>query len=378
MFKKKDTAVGAPASADGLIVTQVWGQRGWQNRDVVGESHHSSAIRALLPTKHDDGGEEVIVPVTIVHNPANQYDKNAIEVRASTGLIGYLPKAEASEFAPVLSALQINGRVAGTTARVYGYMGYDYDTDKKGFIGSARVDLAEPHLLFPANLPPDEPHTVLPEDGAIQVTGEEQHMAALRPFLNSKGECWVHATVHSVVEKSARAEKTLAEIRIDGLPVGRLTPKMSADLLPAVDYLAERGHVACVHAMVKGNHLKTDVVLHTLRAGELPPEWFAARPLPAPGQITTSIESPADMVVASQTATAPTATAPTATADIESAVAPTQSTNGSTAAPETPQTSGLLPPAAAQLPPADWYPDPDGLKRLRYWDGQQWTQHVAD
>src|SRR3954469_6685075 len=28
-------------------------------------------------------------------------------------------------------------------------------------------------------------------------------------------------------------------------------------------------------------------------------------------------------------------------------------------------------------PPADWYPDPFGRLELRYWDGQQWTQHVA-
>jgi hypothetical protein len=27
---------------------------------------------------------------------------------------------------------------------------------------------------------------------------------------------------------------------------------------------------------------------------------------------------------------------------------------------------------------ADWYPDPRGEKRLRYWDGSQWTDHTAD
>lgn len=30
-----------------------------------------------------------------------------------------------------------------------------------------------------------------------------------------------------------------------------------------------------------------------------------------------------------------------------------------------------------QLPPADWYPDPKGEARLRYWNGTDWTQHVA-
>jgi uncharacterized RDD family membrane protein YckC len=28
--------------------------------------------------------------------------------------------------------------------------------------------------------------------------------------------------------------------------------------------------------------------------------------------------------------------------------------------------------------PANWYPDPLGERRLRYWDGGQWTGHTAD
>lgn len=37
------------------------------------------------------------------------------------------------------------------------------------------------------------------------------------------------------------------------------------------------------------------------------------------------------------------------------------------------------PPAAAApaLPPANWYPDPSGQTRLRYWDGARWTDHTA-
>jgi hypothetical protein len=60
-----------------------------------------------------------------------------------------------------------------------------------------------------------------------------------------------------------------------------------------------------------------------------------------------------------------------------------------------PQQGYSQPPAAAATPPqaaapaqeaapaagaakADWYPDPRGEKRLRYWDGSQWTDHTAD
>jgi hypothetical protein len=35
-------------------------------------------------------------------------------------------------------------------------------------------------------------------------------------------------------------------------------------------------------------------------------------------------------------------------------------------------------PDAPEGAKADWYPDPRGEKRLRYWDGSQWTDHTAD
>lgn len=31
----------------------------------------------------------------------------------------------------------------------------------------------------------------------------------------------------------------------------------------------------------------------------------------------------------------------------------------------------------AQVAPAGWYADPSGRSELRYWDGSQWTQHIA-
>jgi Protein of unknown function (DUF2510) len=30
-----------------------------------------------------------------------------------------------------------------------------------------------------------------------------------------------------------------------------------------------------------------------------------------------------------------------------------------------------------ELPPADWYPDPEHQGMQRYWDGTQWTEHRA-
>ena len=60
---------------------------------------------------------------------------------------------------------------------------------------------------------------------------------------------------------------------------------------------------------------------------------------------------------------------------------------GSSAAPPASAPAAGAPPAGgaatgADAPPpggkADWYPDPRGQKRLRYYDGTSWTDHVAD
>jgi hypothetical protein len=64
---------------------------------------------------------------------------------------------------------------------------------------------------------------------------------------------------------------------------------------------------------------------------------------------------------------------------------PAQQASPPTAAqPPAAQNVGAGPGAAASAPAggagakADWYPDPRGEKRLRYWDGSQWTDHTAD
>jgi collagen type III alpha len=187
----------------------------------------------------------------------------------------------------------------------------------------------------------------LPVGSAIQVTGEENHLPAILQYLNSDGECWIHATLHQVVEEGSRSSKTLAEVRIDGNTVGRLTPKMSSDLLPAVSYLAELGQATCVRAIVKGNRLKAEVVLYALRAHELPADWFNA------------LAVVQGVPVASEGALTP--------VDLRNVGEPAQ--------PQAPSTAET--PTPPPMPPADWYADPHHVARLRYWDGAQWTEHMA-
>ena len=43
----------------------------------------------------------------------------------------------------------------------------------------------------------------------------------------------------------------------------------------------------------------------------------------------------------------------------------------------TPTSSVSAPPATSTGAPAAWYADPSGRFELRYWDGKEWTEHVA-
>jgi len=336
------------------VLFEVWGQRGWPQVEVVGESHHTREIRALFPARLDSAGQEVATPVTVTHDAKNRHDKNAVEVRASVGLLGYLSREDAARYAPVLSALQAQGVTPATMARVWAYEGYSYDdSNNQQFTGSVRVDLPEPHMLVPANLPPQGAHVILPVGAAIQVAGEEKHMRAIAPFLNSHGECWAHATLHEIVDQSGRTAKTLTEVRINSEPVGRLTPKMSTDMLPVVNYLSGRGKLAGVRAIVKGNALKAEVVLYTMRSSQLPADWF---------------EHSAASGVAIATAGSGQGASSTGMA-----IQPVGESSGLTHAASGAQEQVARPP----LPPANWYPDPQGVARLRYWDGARWTGRTA-
>lgn len=337
-----------PLPQDGAQTGQfeVWTPRNARGVDAVGAFYHQREFQALFPKGHNDRGVELQVPVRLVHNPRNRHDSNAVEVQASTGLVGYLSHENGICYAPFLAGLQRDGLTAVTTARAWGYVEKDWETGKTNFAGSMRLDLPEPHMLIPANKPPAALHQILPTGSAIQVTGEEDHMPAITPYLNVAGECWVHATIHETIEVGPRSSKALAEVRVDGNTVGRLTPKLSGDMLPTVQFLAGRGEMTCVHAIVKGNSLKAEVVLYSLRAQELPAGWFTGlgTPLPPPN---ASQRSPDDAEVQPSGVD-------------EALVRPVD---------------GETPPPP--LPPAQWYDDPQHVARLRYWDGAQWTDHTA-
>lgn len=273
----------------------LWGQRGWPNLDIVGESHHLKPIRALFGPNLKAGGTEMTATAQLIPEPQNRHDRNAVAVWIGSHHVGYLSREDAVRYAPVLSALVAEGWAPQVSARVWAGQWSSDSRDQDGFSASVRLDLAEPHLLLPANMPPGQQYRLLPAGSSIQVTGEDKHLDVLSAWLCPEGECWVYATLHELTEQLARTTRTVVEIRIDDHRVGQLTPKMSGELLPAVRHLAEQGQTATARAIVKGNRIKTEVVLHVARAHELPDSWLSV-PASAPTTVTPTPSAPVPVV----------------------------------------------------------------------------------
>jgi hypothetical protein len=91
-----------------------------------------------------------------------------------------------------------------------------------------------------------------------------------------------------------------------------------------------------------------------------PPPGGYGTGTPSAGAPGAGAAPPAATPAAPPAATPPAAAPPSPTPAAEPATAaqPTQAESGG--------------------PAAGWYPDPQGQKRLRYWDGSRWTEQTAD
>ncbi len=262
-----------------LVSFELWGSRDWCNQEVAGESFHSQPLQRLFgraTAKH----REVQTVATLVPEPDNKHDPAAVAVRIDGETVGYLPREIAGAYGAMLAELRGRARVAQVACRVWGGMVTDYDTNRAGrlvekerFTASVTIALAEPHLCTPVNEPPAVPHLMLPDGGAVQISGEDQCMPAIEPLLRPEGEGFAYATLHEIADTGGRTVKELVEVRLDGLRVGQLTPKMSGDLLPAVRHLQQLGLAAGAKAKLKGNRLKAEITLHCAKAHELPADW---------------------------------------------------------------------------------------------------------
>lgn len=110
--------------------------------NIVGESQHQAALRALDVDDKLSMEDPVQFTALIVPEPENPYDAGAIRVCIDGGgPVGYFPRDEAQRYAGVASALAEMGVVGVCVGRLTG--GWDEETS----IG-VKLSLAEPWTLL--------------------------------------------------------------------------------------------------------------------------------------------------------------------------------------------------------------------------------------
>lgn len=258
----------------------LWSQYTWANREVVGESYRAAEIRALFPQGRPvRRGDEIKTIARLVPEPTNPHDPRAVAVYVKSTLVGYLAKAEAAHYQPVILNLNRRGYEAQVPCEISGHEYQRQETDKRGrvmvltlFDCEVRICLDEWYRCVPVNPAPPN-HVLYPHGSALQLQKEEDHQAVLQRYLSAHRECWAYGTLHEIQGGTEKAPKPLVEVRIDGERVGQLTPAMSAHFLPTMSALTQHGKTSAVKLLVKGSELKVEVVLFAARAHDLDPSW---------------------------------------------------------------------------------------------------------
>lgn len=350
----------------------VWGRDGWFGQEVAGEQFFVKGWRPLLPQTLPSEGMELFDKAVLVREPRNRHDRNAVRVDIRDQQVGHLPAEDAERYRSILDHLAASGIAARAHARVWAAPRIEYEFDRRGHmreVDTGKVNcrisliLPQPHLLVPLNSAPAEPHAMLPMGRSVMVKTDGVPISVFEPVLSDAGEGWVHATLHEIHEQLARSVRELIEVRINGRRAGQMTPAMSAKFLPIIRTLAEQGRLCATPAVVRGNRLQVEVRVHGAQTSELPQEWLlehannALSPQPDPAAHPTIMSAP---------------TAADGAVRVDATLAGASLNNPS----GTGKPGSVTAPAAPVSGEAGWFPDPQGVAPLRYWDGTDWTSRI--
>lgn len=135
---------------------------------VVGESHRQEALEALGGARTVRGVERIEHQATLMPEPDNPVDPAAVAVQIEGRLVGYLSRADARAYRPILDLCKSMGYGVGCHASLTG--GWDRGSGERGAIGVVL------HLGSPAELMAE-----LRAGGLVPESAAEEAPAPQRP-----------------------------------------------------------------------------------------------------------------------------------------------------------------------------------------------------
>ncbi|MGO4604510.1 HIRAN domain-containing protein [Terrabacter sp. 2YAF2] len=242
--------------------------------EVAGEWFYQDAFRAVYKRRGAAitayGQELQDLAAELAIDPSNPHDPNAVAVWVSGQMLGFLPRGTAAEYAPALADLAEEGGHLSVSARAWARA-----DDNDQIYASATVWLPPAHGVQPFNAFPEGPYQVLPAGRAVQVTGEDEHMDVLRPFVSDR-ERYLVVTLHLVQEaRTPRSTPFEAiEVRLGGRRVGTLTKAMSGQLRDLVAHVDGLSRLPACCAVLRGSPLRAELTLHVARSADVTSRWL--------------------------------------------------------------------------------------------------------
>ena len=211
---------------------------------VVGESHYQKALRRAVGGNHSDAG--LPVEASLVREPTNKYDRNAVRVDVDGETVGYIARDEAPLMQERLALLERQGRRPVCQARVFG--------GGPGKPSYGVVLQAGYALNGFSNRMPTGAQVVLEASSMTTVTGEELHQPTLELYAPRDRDAlsYVFATLGlcDITKGKYKGQRTI-EVRVDEQRVGQLTFAMAQRYRLTVEAGLTAGHLVVATAVLR-------------------------------------------------------------------------------------------------------------------------------
>lgn len=255
----------------------VWGRTA-ERIEVVGEFARAESYVALLGREvgfHSSAGADRDVQLQLAEDIGNPYDEYAVAVWCEGHHVGYIPRERAAEVSRIL-------RRMGTSVSLPGRI---WARNDRGEI-RARATIQTPPLdrWQSAGMPPGDAEVVLPDGARMQVIGEENFMDTLGPLVPDEGEAMVWLCLKVDFDFRPNSAKKRVNVFLDEDQIGWLSDVQSANVLPIVQHINERGKVAVAKGVIAGSPLKAEVVLYVARAADVTRDWLDSHGEPTTAQ----------------------------------------------------------------------------------------------
>lgn len=256
---------------------EVWGHLP-VHVEVEGEFARPRSFLKLLGSEPEfetyDGAERKVM-LDLVPDKQNPYDRNAVAVWCEHNHVGFLPKDIARSYQEAIVTLGAPVRVPG---RIWGRL--DSDTVR----ARAYFNVVDPNGFRQHGNPPGDAEVILPKGARMQVIGEENFMDALGALVPDEGEVMAWLRLKIDYDFRPNSAKKRVNVYLDEDQVGWLSDVQSANVLPVVQHINERGKVAVAKGVIGGSPLKAEVVLYVARAADVTRDWLDSLGEPVAGR----------------------------------------------------------------------------------------------